>query len=227
MLSTFISILIRGWEKVILLIAFVLCLFLCTLAARYFSDTEENLYSTGHKPTATPFFPWQDRSFFHPSIPEASKANPFAHTIVNRLKPPEPPKPATPEPPKKEQPETTAKSEQPQQNPQATAKQPKQQETTKPAEPPKPPPPPPKPDIVFTICYRGFYVDVRGETLAMLIVTNPDKKESRLICKKGMEICGKVTFQQADDSKATFTDAQGNATDIAWNAKHTFTFKQE
>ena len=227
MFSTFLSILVRCWEKALLLVAFFICLCLCTLAAHYFTYTEENLNSTGRQPVAVPFLPWRNRSFFHPSIPDSAKANPFAHTFISRLKPPEPPKPAITAPPKKEQTETTTKQEQPQPNPQATAAPPQPQAAAAPAEPPKPPEPPPKPDIVFTVCYRGFYVDVRGETLAMLIITTPDKKENRLVCKKGMDICGKLTFQQADDAKATFTDAQGNATDIAWNAKHTFTFKQE
>jgi len=227
------TIFIRGWEKALFLIALLICLTLCSLATHYFTAEPEEQDSVGHRPVAVSILPWQNRQFFSLSVPEATVANPFAHTLASLLPPPEPPKPAAAEQPKQEKPaEKTASAEKEKtEAAQVAATQPPAQE--KPAEkkepekPAEPPPPPPKPDIVFTICYRGFYVDVRGESLAMLLVTNPDKKESRLFCKKGTVICEKVTFQNADDSKATFTDADGNATTIDWNGKHTFTFKQE
>ncbi|MBR4902434.1 MAG: hypothetical protein IKZ46_15960 [Victivallales bacterium] len=231
MLASLTTLFIRVWEKALFLIALLACLTLCSLATHYFTAAPEEQDEIGHQPVAVSILPWQDRSFFSISVPEVTTANPFAHTLVNLTAPPEPPKPETKEPPKKEEPpkpaEQTAKTE----PPKPDAAQPPAQETPpqKP-EPPKkeePPPPPKKPDIVFTIAYRGFYIDVRGESLAMLIVTDSAKKEKRLVCKKGTVICDKVTFQSADDKQATFTDADGNSTSINWNNKHTFTFKQE
>ncbi len=231
MLASLTTLFIRVWEKALFLIALLACLTLCSLATHYFTAAPEEQDEVGHQPTAISILPWQDRSFFSIAVPEATAANPFAHTLINTVSPPEPPKPETKEPPKKEEPpkpaEQTAKTE----PPKADAAQPPAQETPpqKP-EPPKkeePPPPPKKPDIVFTIAYRGFYIDVRGESLAMLIVTDSAKKENRLVCKKGTVICDKITFQSADDKQATFTDADGNATSVNWNDKHTFTFKQE
>ena len=228
LLNTFF---IRCWEKALFLLALLACLTLCSLAMHYFTASPEEQDAIGHQPVAVNILPWKDRPFFSLSVPEATAANPFAHTLTSQLKPPEPPKPEKTEPPKKEEPpkpaEQTAKTE----TPQPETPQPPTQETApQKTEPPKkeePPPPPKKPDIVFTICYRGFYIDVRGESLALLLVTDTEKKENRLVCKKGTEICGKVTFQSADDKQATFTDADGNATSIDWNGKHTFTFKQE
>ena len=234
MLASLTTLFIRVWEKALFLIALLACLTLCTLATHYFTAAPEDQDAVGHQPAAVSILPWQNRSFFSVSVPEATAANPFAHTLVNLSPPPEPPK--TPEPVKPKEEKTTEappKTETPKTTPEqpATTPQPaepeKPAEKTEPAKPAEPPPPPPKPDIVFTICYRGFYIDVRGESLALLLVTDPEKKENRIVCKKGTVICDKVTFQSADDKQATFTDAEGNATSIDWNATHTFTFKQE
>ena len=233
MLASLTTLFVRVWEKALFLLALLACLTLCSLATHYFTATPEEENAVGHRPSAVSILPWKDRSFFSVSVPEATAANPFAHTLVNMAAPPEPPKKETAEKPKTEKPaETPPAAEKPKTEPEkAAAAQPaepeKPAETAKPAKPAEPPPPPPKPDIVFTIAYRGYYVDVRGESLAMLIVTDPAKKENRIVCKKGTEICGKVTFQSADDKQAIFTDAAGNATSVNWNSKHTFTFKQE
>ena len=232
MFASLTTIFIRGWEKALFLIALLCCLFLCTLATHYFTYEPEEQESVGHSPVAISILPWRDQSFFNLSVPKATAANPFAHTLVNQIAPPQPPKQEKPEPPKKEQPTTAktpqepAKAEAPKKETPVAA-QAQKTETKATEKPSEPPPPPPKPDIVFTIAYRGYYVDVRGESLAMLIVTDPAKKESRLFCKKGTEICGKVTLQSADETKAVFADAAGNATSVNWNNKHTFTFKQE
>ena len=233
MLASLTTLFVRVWEKALFLLALLACLTLCSLATHYFTATPEEENAVGHRPSAVSILPWKDRSFFSVSVPEATAANPFAHTLVNMAAPPEPPKKETVDKPKTEKPaETPPAVEKPKTEPEkAAAAQPaepeKPAETAKPAKPAEPPPPPPKPDIVFTIAYRGFYIDVRGESLAMLIVTDPAKKENRLVCKKGTVICDKVTFQGADDKQATFTDADGNATSVNWNDKHTFTFKPE
>ena len=226
MLASLTTLFVRVWEKALFLIALLACLTLCSLATHYFTAAPEEEDAVGHRPAAVSILP-------NVSVPEATAANPFAHTLVNMVAPPEPPKKETAEKPKTEKPaETPPAAEKPKTEPEkAAAAQPaepeKPAETAEPAKPAEPPPPPPKPDIVFTIAYRGYYVDVRGESLAMLIVTDPAKKENRIVCKKGTEICGKVTFQSADDKQAIFTDADGNATSVNWNNKHTFTFKQE
>ncbi len=234
MLASLTTLFIRVWEKAFFLIALLACLTLCSLAMHYFTAAPEEQDAVGHQPTAVSILPWQDRSFFSVTVPEVTAANPFAHTLINLSAPPEPPKPAEPEKPKEEKlAETPPTAETPKTEPEQPAAAAQPAEPEKPAENPEPakaeepPPPPPKPDIVFTIAYRGFYVDVRGESLAMLIVTDPEKKENRLVCKKGTVICDKVTFQGADDKQATFTDADGNATSVNWNDKHTFTFKPE
>lgn len=231
MLASLTTLFVRVWEKALFLIALLACLTLCSLATHYFTAAPEEEDAVGHRPAAVSILPWQDRSYFSVSVPEATAANPFAHTLVNMTAPPEPPKQEKTEPPKKEEPpkpaEQTAKTEPAEPAAAQPAEPEKPAETSEPAKPAEPPPPPPKPDIVFTIAYRGYYVDVRGESLAMLIVTDPAKKENRIVCKKGTEICGKVTFQSADDKQAIFTDADGNATSVNWNNKHTFTFKQE
>ena len=231
MFASLTTFFLRCWEKALFLIALLCCLFLCTLATHYFTYTPEEQESVGHRPVAVSILPWKDLSFFNQSVPQATAANPFAHTLVNQIAPPPPPKPETKEPPKKEEPpkptEQTAKTESPKENPpQPPAKETPAEKKESPKKE-EPPPPPKKPDIVFTIAYRGFYVDVRGESLAMLIVTDPAKKENRLFCKKGAVICDKVTLQSADETKAVFADAAGNATSINWNGKQTFTFKQE
>ena len=228
LLNTFF---IRCWEKALFLLALLACLTLCSLAMHYFTASPEEQDAIGHRPIAVNILSWRERSFFNLSVPEATAANPFAHTLTSQLKPPEPPKPEKKEPPKKEEPpkpaEQTAKTEPAKPAAAQPAEQQKPAEKKEPEKPAEPPPPPPKPDIVFTICYRGFYIDVRGESIALLLVTDPAKKENRIFCKKGTEICGKVKFQSADDKQATFTDANGNTTSITWNGKHTFTFKQE
>ena len=233
MLTILNTFFIRCWEKALFLLALLACLTLCSLATHYFTASPEEQDAVGHRPSAVNILSWKDRPFFSLAVPEATAANPFAHTLANQTQPPAPPQPPAAEPPKEEKgaeappAEETVKTEPAEPAAAQPAEPEKPAENKEPEQPAEPPPPPPKPDIVFTICYRGFYIDVRGESLALLLVTDPEKKENRIVCKKGTVICDKVTFQSADDKQATFTDAEGNATSIDWNATHTFTFKQE
>ena len=232
MLTLLNTFLIRCGEKALFLLALLACLLLCSLATHYFTASPQEQDAVGHRPIAVNILSWKERPFFSLAVPEATAANPFAHTLTSLLQPPAQPQPPAAEQPKKEEEppkpaEQTAKTEPAEPAAAQPAEPEKPAENKEPEKPAEPPPPPPKPDIVFTIAYRGFYIDVRGESIALLLVTDPEKKENRIVCKKGTEICGKVTFQSADDTQAIFTDAAGNATPINWNNKHTFTFKQE
>ena len=93
MLASLTTLFVRVWEKALFLIALLACLTLCSLATHYFTAAPEEEDAVGHRPAAVSILPWQDRSYFSVSVPEATAANPFAHTLVNMTAPPEPPKP--------------------------------------------------------------------------------------------------------------------------------------
>ena len=145
MLASLTTLFVRVWEKALFLIALLACLTLCSLATHYFTAAPEEEDAVGHRPAAVSILPWQDRSYFSVSVPEATAANPFAHTLVNMTAPPEPPKQEKTEPPKKEEPpkpaEQTAKTEPAEPAAAQPAEPEKTAETAEPAKPAEPPPP--------------------------------------------------------------------------------------
>ena len=82
MLASLTTLFVRVWEKALFLIALLACLTLCSLATHYFTAAPEEEDAVGHRPAAVSILPWQDRSYFSVSVPEATAANPFAHTLV-------------------------------------------------------------------------------------------------------------------------------------------------
>ncbi len=200
--TTLLSIFSRYWEKALFLTAAAICVCLCSIATHYFSDAYNADAVQGRQPEAVTILPWQGQAFFHWEVPSASQANPFRHTLVSLAKPPAPPPKPTPSPRK---PAASGSGD-------GSGAQPSK---------------PTQPDVVFSVCYRGFYVDVRGEALAMLVVTEPNQPEKRFFSKTGAVIGGKLTLLQANDQAAMFQDPDGNPTSVNWNETRTFRFQTQ
>ena len=75
MLASLTTLFVRVWEKALFLIALLACLTLCSLATHYFTAAPEEEDAVGHRPAAVSILPWQDRSYFSVSVPEATAAN--------------------------------------------------------------------------------------------------------------------------------------------------------
>ena len=216
-LQMLISRLMDCWEKVLFAIMLLLCIVFCTIGAMFYTELPESRMPEGHRPTATRLLPWDllSEKFFTPPIPAHSNANPFAQKLVNHLTPkPEPPKP---EPPKPEPPKP---------------------------EPPKPEPPKPvvqnietpkepqiavaaKPDIIISVTYKGFYIDLAGDPIAFVSIENSmDNSQNRITGKKGTIIADKITLEEISENSASFKTENGETITIPWNATHKFSFKQ-
>ena len=212
-LFTIIDKLIGCWEKVLCGIMVLVCVLFCAIGAMFFNDLPETQSAIGKRPTADRLLPWDalTDSFFSIRIPAPAEANPFAQNLVNHL---EPTPVAAPEPPKQEEPK---------QEP-AAVEQPKQEEPPK-EEPPKEDPP--KPDIVITITYRGFYVDITGAPVAFITAASSENNASQnMTCKIGTKILDRITLEGISEDSASFKADEGDAVKIPWNASEKFSFKQ-
>lgn len=212
-LSTIISRLMDCWEKVLFVLMLLLCVVFCILGVMFFMELPEARTPAGQRPTADMLLPWNLLSdkFYHPPIPAHSNANPFAQKLVNHLKPA--PKPVVvPQPPKQETPK---------QETQAVVAQ----VTTPPQEPPKQEPA--KPDIILSVTYKGFYVDIAGDSVAFISVANSqDNSQNRIHCKKGSLIADRISLDGISEESATFKTDTGETVTIPWNATHKFSFRQ-
>ena len=210
-LQMVISRLLDCWEKVLFGLALLLCIVFCILGAMFFTDIPESRMPAGDRPTATRILPWDILSdkFFHPPIPSSANANPFAQKLVNHLTPKPVPQPSvTPPPatPKTELPQT-AQEEDTHQKPQIAAV--------------------PKPDIIISVTYKGFYVDLAGAPIAFISVSNSkDNSQNRITCKKGALVAEKIMLEEMSEHSASFKTDGGETVVIPWNETHKFSFKQ-
>ena len=207
-----ISRLMDCWEKVLFILALILCIAFCVVGAMFFTELPESRMPAGDRPTATRLLPWDLLSdkFFHPPIPTSSNANPFAQKLVNHLKPkPVTQTAVTPQPPIQESPKP-----EPDKTPEPDTKTPQTA-------------PPPKPDIVISVTYRGFYVDLAGDHVAFISINNSqDNSQTRINCKKGTLLADKITLEEISENSASFKTDNGENVTIPWNATHNFSFKQ-
>ena len=171
----------RCWERMAFAMMAVLCMLCMLCSVLFMLETPPELEIKGKKPVALRIFPWDSLSgnFYTPAVPEAGKVNPFHYVLVNRNKP----VPKKVEQPKKEEKKV-----------QETAKA----EIAKPVVPVQPPPKPPKkPDIVITITFKGIYVDLRGDAVALIsIMQNSTAKEETLMCKAGTVLLDKIRLEK-------------------------------
>lgn len=166
----------------------------------------------GKKPIALRIFPWDSLSgnFFTPAVPEAGKVNPFQYVLVNRDKP----VPKTVEPPKKEEPKVKETSKAEAVTPVVVV------------QPPPPPPPPKKPDIVITLTNKGIYVDLRGDSVALVSIKQGEAgKEETLMCKAGTVLMDKIRLEKVVEDSAVFSTKSGQVK-IDWMKSHQFRFPQ-
>ncbi|MBQ7651498.1 MAG: hypothetical protein IJS15_11100, partial [Victivallales bacterium] len=201
----FISRLIDCWEKVFFVLSLLLCIVFCIIGAMFFTELPEARMPAGNRPTATRLLPWDLLSdkFFHPPIPPATNANPFVQRLVNHLKPkPAPQPPVTPqpapEPPKPEPPKAAVQeSDTPPKAPIEVAA---------------------KPDIIISVTYKGFFIDLAGDPVAFISVANSqDNSHNRIICKKGTPVTDKITLEAISENSASFKTDDGETVTIPWN----------
>ena len=201
------------WEKVLCIVIVLLCILFCILGGMFYAEVPEERILTGRRPAAVRLLPWDalPEEFLYPQIPLATEANPFAQSLVNHLVPekkteaaPEQPK----EEPKKEVPVVVT-------------------QTAPPPEPPKKEEPPPKPDVVITLTYKGFYVDLAGDAVAFVSASSTeDNSNVNLTCKAGTLIFDRVSLESISEESATFKAVDGTKTVVPWNASGKITFKQ-
>ncbi len=189
----------------------VLCILCILCSVLFMLEAPPELEIKGKKPVALRIFPWNSLSgnFYTPAVPEAGKVNPFQYVLVNHTKPA--PKPV--EPPKKEEPKV---------------KETPKTEVVKPevVAPPAPPKPPKKPDIVITITFKGIYVDLRGDAVALIsIAQNGTAKEETLMCKAGTMLLDKIRLEKVGEDSVTFSTKAGQV-QINWMKSHQFRFPQ-
>jgi len=198
------------WERVLCAIMAVLFI-VCVLTSVLFLLKKPQVPEIkGRKPVSLRIFPWDSLSgnFFTPSVPGADKANPFHYVLVNHLKPA--PKPIEPVKPVQKKPVVESKVE----------------TQVRPPEKKEPPPPPRKPDLLISVTYKGFYVDVRGDIVALVAVAEGDgKKEETLMCKIGNVLCDRIRLDNVADESATFS-SNGTSVIIKWMQRHQFRFER-
>ena len=201
----------KCWERMLCAVMAILCM-VCILTSVLFMLKKPQMPEIkGREPVSLRIFPWNSLSgnFFTPSVPDADKANPFQYVLVNRLKPA--PKPIPPVEPVRQKPVAEPKAET-----QVSA-----------AEKKEPPPPPPrKPDLLISLTYKGFYVDVRGDVVALVSVSEGgDRKEETLMCKIGTVLCDRIKLENVADESATFS-SNGTSVIIKWMQRHQFRFER-
>ena len=202
----------RCWERMACAVMTMLCILCILCFVLFMLEAPSAPEIKGKKPMALRIFPWDSLSgnFFTPAVPEAGKVNPFQYVLVNRDKPA--PKPV--EPPKKEEPKV---------------KEMPKVEVVKPvvvAPPPPPPPPPKKPDIVITLTYKGIYVNLHGDLVALVSIKQGETaKEETLMCKAGTVLMDRIRLEKVVEDRATFSTKSGQV-HIDWMKSHQFRFPQ-
>ncbi len=188
----------------------VLCMLCILCSVLLMLEAPPELEIKGKKPVSLRIFPWDSLSgnFYTPAVPEAGKVNPFHYVLVNRDKP----VPKKVEKPIKEEKKVTEKAK---------------AEIAKPTAPVQPPPPPPKkPDAVITITFKGIYVDLRGDAVALISIKQGEAaKEETLMCKAGTVLMDRIRLEKVGEDSATFSTKSGQV-QINWMKSHQFRFPQ-
>ena len=199
----------RCWERMAFAVMAVLCILCILCSVLLMLEAPPELEIKGKKPVALRIFPWDSLSgnFFTPAVPDAGKVNPFQYVLVNRDKPV--PKPVLP--PKKEEPKV---------------KETPKLEASKPEVVAPVPPPPKKPDIVIILTYKGIYVDLRGDSVALVSIKQGESaKEETLMCKAGTVLMDRIRLEKVVEDSATFSTKSGQV-QIDWMKSHQFRFPQ-
>ncbi|MBO4511389.1 MAG: hypothetical protein J5746_01365 [Victivallales bacterium] len=199
----------RCWERMACAVMTLLCILCILCFVLFMLEAPSAPEIKGKKPMALRIFPWDSLSgnFFTPAVPDAGKVNPFQYVLVNRDKPV--PKPVAP--PEKEEPKV---------------KEMPKAEAVKPIVVAPPHPPPKKPDIVFTLTYKGIYVDLRGDSVALVSIRQGGAaKEETLMCKTGTVLMDRIRLEKVVEDSATFSTKSGQVR-IDWMKSHQFRFPQ-
>lgn len=199
----------RCWERMAFAIMAVLCILCVLCSVLFLLDVPAEAETKGKKPVAMRIFPWDSLSgnFFAPAVPEAGKVNPFRYVLVNHDKP----VPKKVEKPRREEPKEQEKAV---------------SEPVKTVVEVTPPSPPKKPDIVITITFKGIYVDLHGDPVALVsIAQSSPKKEETLMCKAGTLLGEGIRLEKVGEDSATFSTKSGQV-QIDWMKSHQFRFPQ-
>ena len=188
----------------------VLCMLCILCSVLFMLEAPPELEIKGKKPMALRIFPWDSLSgnFYTPAVPEAGKVNPFQYVLVNRIKP-------------------VLKMEEQAKKEEKNDQEKTEIEIANPATPVQPPSnPQEKLDVMITITFKGIYVNLRGDVVALIsIVQNSTDKEETLMCKAGTVLLDKIRLEKVGEDSATFSTKTGQV-QIDWMKSHQFCFPQ-
>ncbi len=225
---TLIDMLRRYWERTLLGVALILCMALCLPAILSVAEDVASDKSPVELAPPPRFFSWsrQPAALYSGGIPKAEEANPFGKALKSL----QAPEPAEKSEEKKEEP--AEKPEEKKEEPPAEKPEEKEEPPAEKPEEKKEEPPAEKPEEKVetrkvTVFFRGFYIDLSGDYLGLLRITEGDKTVTSRI-RKGEVFAGGLTLKELSaESISVEASGQPKAVLIPWNEERTFELEKK